>query len=56
MATRGALVYFLVDALCALDRVYHYSMANFVAAMHKGARSALAMPHSHACPDFKCES
>ena len=29
-------MYFLVDALNALDRVYHYSMANFVLAMHKG--------------------
>ena len=37
VAARGALMYFLVDALNALDRVYHYSMANFVLAMHKGA-------------------
>ena len=27
---RGALMYFLVDALNVLDRVYQYSMANFV--------------------------
>jgi len=30
VATRGSLVYFLMDSLCNLDRVYHYSMANFV--------------------------
>ena len=37
VAARGALTYFLVDALSALDRVYHYSMANFTSAMHRGA-------------------
>ena len=36
VAARGALVYFLVDALSALDRVYHYTMATFVAIMLKG--------------------
>lgn len=36
VATRGSLMYFLIDALNALDRVYHYSMANFVSIMHKG--------------------
>ncbi|KAK9866454.1 hypothetical protein WJX84_011662 [Apatococcus fuscideae] len=36
VATRGALTYFLIDSLNALDRVYHYSMANFVYILRKG--------------------
>ncbi|GBF97683.1 flagellar outer dynein arm heavy chain beta [Raphidocelis subcapitata] len=36
VAARGALVYFLIDGLHALDRVYHYSMANFVGVLVKG--------------------
>ncbi|CAG9462750.1 unnamed protein product [Pedinophyceae sp. YPF-701] len=36
VATRGSLVYFLIDNLDALDRVYHYSMANFVRIMRTG--------------------
>ena len=36
VATRGSLVYFLIDNLNALDRVYHYSMANFVYVLIKG--------------------
>lgn len=36
VATRGSLVYFLIDNLNALDRVYHYSMANFVFVLKKG--------------------
>jgi dynein heavy chain len=40
VAARGSLMYFLVDVLNALDRVYHYSMANFVAIMQKGAQPA----------------
>ena len=36
VAQRGSLVYFLVDSLSALDRLYHYSMANFVRIMAKG--------------------
>ncbi|DBB00312.1 TPA: Dynein beta chain, flagellar outer arm [Trebouxia sp. C0004] len=36
VATRGSLVYFLVDTLNALDRCYHYSMANFVYILRKG--------------------
>ena len=36
VAARGALVYFLVDALAALDRVYHYTMATFVSILLKG--------------------
>ena len=35
VATRGSLVYFMVDNLNALDRVYHYSMANFVRILNK---------------------
>ena len=36
MATRGSLVYFLIDNLNALDRAYHYSMANFMSILKKG--------------------
>lgn len=36
VAERGALLYFLIDTLNALDRVYHYSMANFVYILRKG--------------------
>ena len=36
VAARGALLYFLVDSLPALDRVYHYSMARFVATLQRG--------------------
>jgi len=36
VATRGSLVYFLIDTLNALDRCYHYSMANFVYILRKG--------------------
>ncbi len=35
VAQRGSLVYFMVDSLGSLDRVYHYSMANFVRIMGK---------------------
>ena len=40
VAARCALLYFLIDALNALDRVYHFSMANFVLALKKGALGA----------------
>lgn len=36
VATRGSLVYFLIDNLNALNRVYHYSMANFVYVLGRG--------------------
>ena len=36
VATRGSLIYFMIDNLNALDRVYHYSMANFVLVLKKG--------------------
>lgn len=39
VATRCSLLYFLFDSLSALDRVYHYSMANFVDIMKKGMRT-----------------
>lgn len=35
VAMRGSLVYFLISSLSSLDRVYHYSMANFVRIMVK---------------------
>jgi len=40
VATRGSLVYFLIDTLNALDRCYHYSMANFVYILRKGEQQA----------------
>ena len=36
VAARGALMYFLIDILNVLDRVYQYSMANFVYILKKG--------------------
>ena len=36
VAARGALMYFLSDSLPALDRVYHFSLANFIAILRKG--------------------
>ena len=45
VATRGSLVYFLIDTLNALDRCYHYSMANFVFILRKGERSCLLALH-----------
>lgn len=36
VATRGSLMYFLIDNINTLDRVYHYSMANFVFILRKG--------------------
>lgn len=35
VALRGSLLYFLLSSLSSLDRVYHYSMANFVRIMVK---------------------
>ena len=37
MAANGALLYFLINNLHELDRCYHFSMANFVAILGKGA-------------------
>lgn len=36
VATRGSLLYFLIDNINTLDRVYHYSMANFIYILRKG--------------------
>ncbi|KAI3434555.1 hypothetical protein D9Q98_002628 [Chlorella vulgaris] len=36
VAVRGSLLYFLVDSLSMLDRVYQYSMASFVQVMIRG--------------------
>lgn len=36
VATRGSLMYFLIDNINTLDRVYHYSMANFIFILRKG--------------------
>ena len=46
VATRGSLVYFLIDTLNALDRCYHYSMANFVFILRKGEHSCITVPCS----------
>ncbi len=34
-------MYFIVDALSALDRIYHYTMGTFVSIMVKGAHGML---------------
>ena len=39
VAVRGALLYFLIDSLQCLDRVYHFSMANFVYIFQRGGPS-----------------
>ena len=36
VAARGSLMYFLIDNINTLDRVYHYSMANYVYILRKG--------------------
>ena len=36
VAARGSLLYFLIDSLSQLDRVYHFSMAAFVSILCKG--------------------
>ena len=36
MASRGSLLYFLIDSLPSLDRVYYFSMANFALILQKG--------------------
>lgn len=38
VAARGSLMFFLIDSLPSLDRVYYFSMATFVAILQKGAR------------------
>lgn len=35
------MLYFLIDSLNNLDRVYHYSMASFVQILKKGELSSL---------------
>ena len=41
VAARGALMYFLIDSLPALDRTYYFSMATFVAILQKGVSMAI---------------
>lgn len=43
VATRGAMLYFLIDSLNNLDRVYHYSMAAFVQILKKGGSSNMTL-------------
>ncbi|KAL4513647.1 hypothetical protein Ndes2526A_g04979 [Nannochloris sp. 'desiccata'] len=40
VAARGAMLYFFIDSLAALDRVYWYSMANFSRVMKRGMDAA----------------
>ena len=40
VAARGALAFFIVDGLGALDRVYHYSMASFLRVLVRGMDQA----------------
>ena len=40
VAVRGAMLYFLINSLNNLDRVYHYSMAAFVQILKKGRQRA----------------
>lgn len=49
VATRGSLVYFLIDTLNALDRCYHYSMANFVYILRKGKQRYTLCLHLSVC-------
>lgn len=57
VATRGSLVYFLIDTLNALDRCYHYSMANFVYILRKGECFDCAVPlHEHIIRALCCNA
>ena len=53
VAARGALMYFLVDALNVLDRVYQYSMANFVYILRKGMDVTPGGADQSAVPESK---
>ena len=44
VATRGSLFYFLIDNLNVLDRVYQYSMANYLYILKKGIDITPASP------------
>ena len=52
VASNGALLYFLINNLNQLDRVYHYSMANFVAILTKGASTLNSC--KRLCLDMHC--
>ena len=49
VAANGALLYFLINNLHGLDRVYHFSMANFVQILGKGRLQDCKVQHSIAC-------
>jgi dynein heavy chain len=53
VAARGALFYFIVDSLWVLDRVYQYSMANFVHALNKGMDQTPGGPDESKVPEAK---
>ena len=52
-AARNALFYFIVDSLWVLDRVYQYSMANFVHALNKGIDTTPGGPDESRVPEAK---
>ena len=54
VAARCALLYFLIDALNALDRMYHFSMANFVLALKQGTCELFILTALHARPGADC--
>lgn len=53
VATRGSLVYFLIDSLWVLDRVYQYSMANFVYILKKGIDVTPGGPDESKVPEHQ---
>jgi dynein heavy chain, axonemal len=53
VATRGSLMYFLIDNINTLDRVYHYSMANFVFILRKGMDVTPGGPDESKVPPAK---
>ena len=53
VAARGGLMYFLITSIHQLDRVYHYSMANFLLALEKG-KSILPKLTGDNCFCFIC--
>lgn len=44
VAARGSLLYFLIDSLPSLDRVYYFSMANFALILQKGRAHVAQSP------------
>jgi dynein heavy chain len=56
VAARGSLMYFLIDNINTLDRVYHYSMANYVYILRKGMDvTPGGIDQSRVPPDLRTE-